>query len=379
MKNTLINLTQKLISIPSWVDDNTDESEIGNYIFDYLVSNSNLKVEKQTVVNNRFNIFAQNSDNIDTLVIGHIDTVQPSKSWTQNPISPNIIGNELYGLGSSDMKSGVAVMLESAISPKLKPNTAFLFYIDEEYNFSGINSFIKENKSKINPKQIISLDGLNLKITNGCRGLIEISVTITGKSGHAAIPKCGINAITNSSIIIKKLSNYLTKFKNQELGVTSLNIAYINGGQFQGGDNNQLILGKQGNIIADVCQFVIDIRPSTNNLDSKKIINFIDQESKKIGVKLLNYSVRYDYKNWITPKEKLNSNCTNQFNQIDQTGYIDVQLLWQAFNKVPCFTIGAGLIENAHNADEFIEINKLLKLQKIINKLLNVKINYVSK
>lgn len=374
MKNKLINLTSKLISIPSWIDDKNNESEIGNFIFEYLISNSKLNVEKQIVTKNRFNIIAKNSDQIETLVIGHIDTVQPSKNWSKNPIIPEIIDNRLYGLGSTDMKSGIAVMLMSAISKNLKPNTMFLFYIDEEYDFLGINYFIKKYKNKITPKQIISLDGLNLKINNGCRGLIEISATIVGKSGQAAVPKCGINAISNSFIVLNKLASWLSSFKDSTLGSTSLNIAYINGGQYQGKNKNELILGKQGNIIADICQFTIDIRPSNPKLNSQKIIKFINKESNKLGIKLSNYSVRYDYKSWLTQKVLININSKLEFGKIDQTGYIDIQLLWQAFNKIPCFSLGAGLIENAHQADEFIEINKLLKLQKIINKFLNVKI-----
>jgi len=370
MKENLIEITKKLISIPSWVDDKNDESKVGNYIFEFLTSNSKLRVTKQIITKNRFNIIAQNSDKVENLVIGHIDTVQPSKSWTKNPIYPEIIKNRLYGLGSTDMKSGIAVMLMSAISKKLKPNTMFLFYIDEEYDFLGANFFIKKYKNKITPKQIISLDGLNLKINNGCRGLIEITATITGKSGQAAVPKCGINAISNSFIVLNKLASWLSNFKDPILGSTSLNIAYINGGQYQGKNNNDLILGKQGNIIADICQFTIDIRPSDSKIDSKKIIKFIDLESNKLGLKLSNYSVRYDYKNWFTPKDLINIDNKLECGQIDQTGYIDIQLLWEAFNKIPCFSLGAGLIENAHQANEFIEINKLLKLQKIVNKVL---------
>ena len=129
---------------------------------------------------------------------------------------------------------------------KLKNNTAFLFYIDEEYDFAGIKAFIKKYKNKIKPKRIISLDGSNLKITNGCRGLIEITCTIQGKSGHAAKPQSGINAINNSFLIIQKLSNWLKKFDNKNLGSTCLNLAYIKGGQNQGKDKQNNLIRLKG-------------------------------------------------------------------------------------------------------------------------------------
>ncbi len=373
MDNQIISLTSKLISIPSWVDNKTNESQIGEFIYDFLIKNTSLKVKKEFVSKTRFNIIAQNSNQINNLVIGHIDTVQPSKSWTKNPIKPEIIGDKLYGLGSCDMKSGVAIMLSTATNKNLKPNTMFLFYIDEEYDFVGTKKFIQDYQNKIKPKQIISLDGLNSSISNGCRGLIEISCTIKGKSGHASNPKCGINAITNSFIIFNKLSNWLDKISNPQLGSTSINLAFINGGQYQGENSQGLILGKQGNIIADICRFTLDIRPNSSKITALKIIKFIAKAAKKQKVKLSNYSIRYDLGSWLTDKNQIPP-ITKKFNSIDKTGYIDIQLLWKTFKKVPCFTIGAGCITEAHKPDEFISIKKLQKLQKIINQLLNVKI-----
>jgi len=369
--NNTTKLTSDLISIPSWLDSQTNESLIGQFIFDYLKNNSQLKINKQIVVGNRFNVIAQNSNIIDNLVIGHIDTVQPSSSWTKDPITPTIIDNKLYGLGASDMKSGVATMISLACNKALLPNTMFLFYIDEEYDFIGIKEFICQYKSKINPKRIISLDGSNLSITNGCRGLIEISCTIKGQSGHAAKPKSGTNAITKSTQIINELFNWLDAFTNPELGPTVYNLAYINGGQFQGQDENGLILGKQGNVIADICQFIIDIRPSITTVTANKVIDFIKTESIKQNVDLIEFAIRHDLGCWLTKKGEIYlKNLPNSFNPTETIGYIDIQMLWQAFNQIPCFSIGAGDSYQAHKPDEFVEIDKIIKLEKILNSIL---------
>lgn len=362
MKNNLISLTQQLISIPSWVDDKTNESALGGFCYQYLKQNPSLRLTKQVCVGNRFNLIARNNIPIDTLVVGHIDTVQPSQSWTKNPVKPEIIGDKLYGLGSSDMKSGIATMLNFAVNSRLKPNTMFLFYIDEEYDFLGMKKFIEVYQDKIRPKQIISLDGSNLSITNGCRGLIEISCTIKGQSGHAARPQSGINAIVKSYQIINRLFGWLSNFIDPELGPTVANLAYISGGQFQGWDKDNLMLGKQGNVIPDICQFIIDIRPSVPSLTAQKIIDFIQPDD---------YSIRHDLGSWLTPKNTLKiTGLPKSFNRLDQTGYIDVQMLWQAFAKIPCLTIGAGNSSMAHKPDEYVEVNKLLKLNDILAKIL---------
>lgn len=358
MKNNAVEITRQLISIPSFVDEGNDEKAVGQFIFDYLKENSKLKVKKQILSSGRFNIIAANSDIADLLIVGHIDTVQPSKSWTKNPLNPEVSNGLLYGLGSSDMKSGVASMLELACSSQLKANTMFLFYIDEEYDFLGMKSFVKKFRKKIQPKQIISFDGSDLAITNGCRGLIEVTIAISGRSGHAARPESGINAINKSYQIITNLTNWLGNYVSQELGNTSSNLAYISGG------------GKQGNIIPDYCQFILDIRPSRPELTAKKVISFIRSEAKKLKVKVVEVSIRHDLGSWLTPKPDIDLGSQKlPFKSAGKTGYIDVQMLWKTFNQVPCFTIGAGN-SMAHKPDEYVEIKNITKLTETGKKLL---------
>lgn len=369
--NNLVDLTSQLVSIPSWVDESTDENQVTQFCYEYLKKNSKLTIKKQFVTGNRFNITAQNNTKINNLVVGHIDTVQPSSSWTKNPIKAEIIGERLYGLGTSDMKSGVAIMLDLACNTSLLPNTMFLFYIDEEYDFLGMEKFIDAYQNKIQPKQVISLDGSNLSITNGCRGLIEITCTIRGLSGHAAKPNSGINAIVKSNQIITQLFTWLDDFVDQDLGSTAYNLAYISGGQYQGGNIDDIKLGRQGNVIPDICQFIIDIRPSNSDLTAKKVTNFIKVAAKKQKVAVENFKLRHNLGSWLTTRVDLKlADLPLPFNQPDQTGYIDIQMLWLAFNRVPCFTIGAGDSKMAHKPDEFVRVDKLIQLQKIIKKLL---------
>lgn len=372
MTQTILDLTKQLIAIPSWVDDSCNESPIGEFIYQFLVKNSQLQVTKQFCSPNRFNVIAQNNVTVDLLVVGHMDTVQPSQSWTKNPTDPQIVNGKLYGLGSSDMKSGLALMLQLAVNTSLRANTMFLFYIDEEYDFFGMKKFIEEYAKKIKPKLIISLDGSDLALNLGCRGLIEISCTIKGLSGHAARPSSGINAISKSYQLINNLFLWLDNFDSPELGPTVYNLAYINGGQFQGkNNNNNLVLGKQGNIIADICQFIIDIRPAGIELDAKKVINFVKKETKKLKVSLINYSIRHNQANWITKIEEVGlMGLPNKYQDPSQVGYIDIQMLWQAFNRIPCFSIGAGTTSVAHKSDEYVKISKLLKLEAILNRIL---------
>jgi acetylornithine deacetylase/succinyl-diaminopimelate desuccinylase-like protein len=149
-----------------------------------------------------------------------------------------------------------------------------------------------------------------------------------------------------------------------------MNLAYIYGGQNKGNSEDQLLVGQQGNIIADVCRFVLDIRPSRPELTAQKVINFITAESKKFNVSVAKVTIRHDLGSWSTPREQIKlGGLKLPFRPAGKTGYIDVQMLWQNFNQVPCFTIGAGNLM-AHKPDEYVEVENIKKLAKIAKKLI---------
>lgn len=349
----IIELTKKLVSIPSWVDGQTNEIKIGEFIFEYLKNNSKLSLEKEMVVNGRFNILARNSQDIKTLVMGHIDTVGINNNWETDPVIPIIKDGKLFGRGTTDMKSGIAAMMLLAINKNLPKDVGFLFYIDEEYDFAGMIKFITDYGAEIKPKSIISLDGSELEIANGCRGLIEISATVKGISCHAATPKNGVNAIEVSTKSIEKLKEYLSQFVDLELGTTSINLASIEG------------CGSASNVVPDNCQFVLGIRPSTPQISAKLILNQLNIFVTELGGKFINPKVKFDFGSWLTPKSKLEKFGIN-FKNISTSGYMDTQMLWQIFTKPDCLTIGAGAQSTAHAANEYVEIEKLEKLENIL-------------
>jgi len=345
----IIDLTKQLVSIPSWVDDQTNEIKVSQFIFDYLKNNTNLDIKKDIVIDGRFNILASNSQDIDTLIIGHTDTVPIGDGWTTNPTDSQLNDNKLYGRGVTDMKSGLAAML--LIANKLPKNTGLLFYIDEEYNFAGMKDFINRYQSKLAPKTIISLDGSELEIGNGCRGLIEIDLNIGGVSCHAATPQYGRSAINIGYQIYLGLIDYLKDFSDPVLGPTSINL-----GKIQGGTSPNMVPGS--------CRLVFDIRPSSAALRAEMIENKIKELSKLYQGSIISLKTNFDFTCWLTPKESLK--LGQPFKNISASGYIDIALLWQAFNKPNCFTFGAGTQSMAHKPDEYIEIDKLEKLESIL-------------
>lgn len=299
--NKVVELTKQLISIPSWVGPGSDEQKIGQFIYDWLKSNTSLDVIKQPVQDGRFNVVTTNNSPIRLLLVGHMDTVESRASWTTDPWTPTIKNDRLYGLGSTDMKGSLAAGMVALSKSNNTDGVMFLAYCDEEYDFAGMRVFIEEYRNKIQPKAILSLDGSAGQVGIGCRGLIEVSFRLRGKSGHAGRPDAGVNAITGGINCINKLKRQLaTKYSDFTLGPTTLNLAYCQGGLDTGSG-----YGRQGNNIADLAEFVLDIRPAKPELTAGKVKSLIKKYLPGTKLILEDFTVRHDLGSWVTSSSEL--------------------------------------------------------------------------
>lgn len=351
-----LSLTKELVNILSYVGDDSDEQKIGQFIFRYLKKFPWLSVSKEKITDGRFNVVAVDKFPTKILVCGHIDTVEPRGKWTK----PKVVSGKLYGLGSSDMKGTIAATLSAIEQLRQTKGVMWLFYIDEEYDFLGMKTFIRDYKKKIKPELIIG-EGSDCKITNGCRGLIEIKFSITGKTGHASWPENGRNAIIGSQQLVKRLTETVEKYSDPVMGQSSFNLASINGGLNLGQSKELVTIGRQGNNIADYCEFNIDVRPSTARLRAKILIKVATMEATKSGFQV-KCVTKHDKLGWLSPIKKLPKAIIKRYSVVSdyRTGYLDIQMLNETF-RCSCFGFGAGLSSQAHQPNEFIPVKNLKK------------------
>lgn len=111
---TPLALAQKLISLPSYVDETQDETPATDFLAEYIQDNlPELTVERQYLETgaSRCNLVVRGKATPKLFVLGHIDTVQPKVGWTTDPLVPVVEQGKLYGLGAADMKSSLAAFL----------------------------------------------------------------------------------------------------------------------------------------------------------------------------------------------------------------------------------------------------------------------------
>jgi len=374
--NNILSLTKKLITVPSYVSKTVDESKIGKYIYALLKKNTHLTVEKQHVEGNRYNIFAytktsleKRAINLDTLYINHIDTVPPQNGWETDQYTPTMKENKLYGLGSFDTKGNVAVLLSIALEITTK-RCGFLFYVDEEYAFKGIYSFIKKNKLRIMCGRIISADGEQLQVRKATRGLVELDITVEGKAGHAGNPENGNNAIIillNSYIY---LQNKCALLKDEKLGSPTTNLAYILGGTGVA-RGKKIDVKNYGNIIPNYATATIEVR-TTTQLTAQNISQHLIDAVRYYEGKVKNIMVRHvlpasssemtSFKDLIQAFTKYGIQL--QIKSPQKAGYVDIAILANELSIPWCCVGACGA--NAHAPNEYVLISSLQKLRSIL-------------
>ncbi|HEV2757670.1 MAG TPA: succinyl-diaminopimelate desuccinylase [Actinomycetota bacterium] len=130
------------------------------------------------------------------LLAGHTDTVPPQGNET-----PRLEGDRLYGLGASDMKSGVAVMIELASWVATDPGPAFdvgfVFFGREELpaEQSNLPRLFAETPEMRDADLVVVLEPTGNAIHAGCLGNVNAELTVHGVAGHSARPWLGRNAI----------------------------------------------------------------------------------------------------------------------------------------------------------------------------------------
>ncbi len=136
---------------------------------------------------------------------GHLDVV------TNQDMAPVSIDDQtIYGPGASDMKSGLAVMLElirNLPATGLRAEPTFVFYDAEEGPIAD-NGLAPALQAFTDLKALtlgVCMEPTANALQLGCVGSLHVRITVTGKAGHSARPWEGENAITAAAALLADL------------------------------------------------------------------------------------------------------------------------------------------------------------------------------
>ncbi len=181
------------------------------------------------------------------VLAGHTDTV---------PIADNVpsrlAGTRLYGCGSSDMKSGIAVQLRLAATvPEPARDVTYLFYDAEEAEAfrNGLGRLAQTHPEMLHGDFAVLLEPTEATVEGGCQGSLHVNVATSGRRAHSARCWLGDNAIHAAAPILARLAAYVPRR------------VVVDGLEYQEGLNAVGVAGGiASNVIPDQCIVRVNYR-----------------------------------------------------------------------------------------------------------------------
>jgi succinyl-diaminopimelate desuccinylase len=236
-----VTLTRQLVDIPSV---SGEERQIADAVEAALRPLDHLEVERfgHTVV-------ARTHIGADERVVlaGHLDTVPVNDN-----LPSRLEGDVLHGLGSCDMKGGVAVALHLAATlGRATRDLTFLFYECEEVEAerNGLTVLSRTAPDRLEATFAVLMEPSNGVVEAGCQGTLRVVVTTAGERAHSARSWMGRNAIHAAGVVLDTLRVYEPRRPVID-GLTyheGLNAVHVEG-------------GVAGNVVPDECRVTVNYR-----------------------------------------------------------------------------------------------------------------------
>ncbi|HET7684467.1 MAG TPA: succinyl-diaminopimelate desuccinylase [Marmoricola sp.] len=237
----VVALTEALVDIESV---SRNESAIADAVEEALRRHAHLEVSRH---GNSVVARTELGHPERVVIAGHLDTV---------PVNDNLParndGTLLHGLGTCDMKGGVAVALRLAATlPDPNRDVTYVFYECEEIDAvdNGLRKIAEEHPELVQADFAILMEPSNGAVEAGCQGTLRVEVRTTGERAHSARSWRGVNAIHGAAEVLRRLADYQPRRP------------VIDGLEYHEGLNAVLISGGVAtNVIPDECVVTVNHR-----------------------------------------------------------------------------------------------------------------------
>ena len=235
----VIALLRDLVAIdsvnPSLVSGARGEADVAAFLADAL-RQAGLTVTIQEALPGRPNVVGVlegRRPGPALMFCGHTDTV--GVAGMDQPFTPRILGDRLYGRGSQDMKGGVAAMVDAARTLARNGGLAagrliVAAVIDEEHASAGADALVREWHA--DAAVITEPTGLNVGVAH--KGFQWVTVQTRGRAAHGSRPAEGRDAIMRMGrvlVALESLGRDLERGRTHPLlGAASLHASIVAGG-----------------------------------------------------------------------------------------------------------------------------------------------------
>jgi len=372
---SLISMMSQLIASPSISCSHArwDQSNKGVIqLLESWLSSLGFQCEIMPLPNqpNKFNLIATLGTGDGGLVLsGHTDTVPYDEGhWQSDPFSLEERDQKLYGLGSCDMKGFFAIVLDTLREmplSNLKQPLIILATADEESSMSGARALVEQGSLKA--RYALIGEPTSLTPIHAHKGIMMERIQITGQAGHSSNPALGNNAMDAMHAVMTELMAFRQRLKKQYRDANFvIDYPTMNFGCIHGGDNPNRICGR--------CDLEFDLRAlpgMSNQALMAEIAQLLPSIEEKTGTKIQLNSLFPDVPSFYTSIESdIIKACEALTKRQASTVAFATEGSFLNQMGMETLILGPGSIDQAHQPNEFMGLDQIQPMQKVIRGLI---------
>ncbi|HEX3914385.1 MAG TPA: acetylornithine deacetylase/succinyl-diaminopimelate desuccinylase family protein [Steroidobacteraceae bacterium] len=340
----------------------------------------------------RINVIARRAGNAPGPCVhfnSHIDVVQAGTGWTVEPFAAQVVDGKIFGRGACDMKGGLAasiIAVEALVDLGVEWPGALEISgtVDEESGgYGGVHHLAERGYfSKPRVDHVIIPEPLNVdRVCIGHRGVWWAEIETHGRMAHGSMPFLGDCAVRHMNAFIDRLERDLypkLAARRTDMPVvpsgarhSTMNINSIHGGQAE-------TSGYPAPCVADSCRLVIDRRLLIEeNMDSVKaeVRELLEQlAAERAG---FSYDLRDIFEVQPTMADRdgpvaraaaaaIRRVLGREAQFVCSPGTYDQKHIDRVGKLRDCIAYGPGILDLAHQADEYVLIDDLLDSAKVM-------------
>ena len=319
---------------------------------------------------------------------GHIDVVPAGEGWTVDPFGGEVRDGRIWGRGACDMKAGIAAAVFAAEAIRragvaLNGTIEISGTVDEESGgFAGVAWLAQQKRLSADRTDFAIIpEPLYVdRICIGHRGVYWFEVTTAGRIAHGSMPFHGVSAIDHMGLLLDRLRDELQpRLASRTTAMpvvpaaarhATLNINGIHGGQ--------PVDGIQTPCVADHCRAVFDRRfLLEEGFDATKaeIVELLDGLVRDVP------DFRYEIRDLMIVHPTRTPDGSPVVTALDRAlhrvlgrsgglvaspGTYDQKHFARIAGVPHCVAYGPGILDLAHQPDEYCEIADLVNSIRVI-------------
>tara|TARA_R110002051_G_scaffold89948_1_gene158486 strand:- start:990 stop:2210 length:1221 start_codon:yes stop_codon:yes gene_type:complete len=328
---------------------------------------------------------ANNSANIvnhGLVLSGHTDVVPvDGQEWTSEPFTATIRGDKLYGRGACDMKGFIAcalTLLPKAVklsnAGQLRRPLHLALSFDEEVGCLGAPLILADLKARgIIPDYCIVGEPTNMTMVVAHKGIAVYRCRVHGKSAHSSLTATGVNAISYASRLIGYVDSLAEELSHRDDNDALFDVPYstLSVGTIQGGTAT--------NIVPNLCEFTFDYR-NLPHMTQDDILAPIQAKVAELSAQMQARAADTGIE--LMQEESVPAMTDDESSELQAliaalTGDSKRHKVAYATeggqftnSGIPTIICGPGSIEQAHKADEYVELIEIEHCDSFLQRLL---------